>query len=310
LIHEIISLLYTVTKTSIGLTMIKSMTAYAGTEKQFPFGRLALEIRSVNHRYLDIHPHLPEDFRALEPAIRERLADALQRGKIDINLRFHPQGTTVTGGLKLNQELATALLDIHEQLEKLSGQQQDPSLLTLMRWPDLLLEETGDMQPIYAAALKMLDEVLVELVAARQREGEKIEQMIIERLDGIDTWVHNVSGWLPEIREKLRQRLTEKVTAFAQQSLDPGRLEQEIAILAQKMDVDEELDRLGAHISEARHILQRNEAVGRRLDFLMQEFNRESNTLGSKSVDEKTSKASVELKVLIEQMREQIQNVE
>jgi uncharacterized protein (TIGR00255 family) len=156
----------------------------------------------------------------------------------------------------------------------------------------------------------MLDSTLVELVAARQREGEKIEKMITDRLQGIDTWVQNVSDWLPEIREKLRQRLTDKVAAFAEQSLDPGRLEQEIAILAQKMDVDEELDRLRAHVSEARHILERNEAVGRRLDFLMQEFNRESNTLGSKSVDEKTSKASVELKVLIEQMREQIQNVE
>lgn len=290
--------------------MIKSMTAYAGTEKQFPFGRLVVEIRSVNHRYLDLHPHLPEDFRALEPAIRERLTASLQRGKIDINLRFHPQGASVAGGLKLNKDLARALLDIHGQLEYLSGHKQSPGLLTLMRWPDLVVEETGDMQPVYDAALEMLDSTLVELIAAREREGEKMAAMISERLEGIDSWVQNVSDWLPEIREKLRQRLTEKVAAFAEQSLDPGRLEQEIAILAQKMDVDEELDRLRAHVSEARHILKRDEAVGRRLDFLMQEFNRESNTLGSKSVDEKTSRASVELKVLIEQMREQIQNVE
>ncbi len=290
--------------------MIRSMTAFAGTEKQFPFGRLVLEIRSVNHRYLDIHTHLPEDFRALEPAIRERLTSSLQRGKVDINLRFHPQGATSTGGLKLNQELAKALLDIHAELGHLSGHNQSPKLLTLMRWPDLVVEDAGDMQPIYEAALVLLDSALIDLIAAREREGEKISQMISERLEGIDNWVGNVSGWLPEIREKLSQRLTEKVEAFAEHALDPGRLEQEIAILAQKMDVDEELDRLKAHVSEAKHILQRDEAVGRRLDFLMQEFNRESNTLGSKSVDEKTSKASVELKVLIEQMREQIQNVE
>jgi len=290
--------------------MIKSMTAYAGTEKQFPFGRLVWEIRSVNHRYLDIHPHLPEDFRALEPAIRERLGAALKRGKIDINLRFHPQGATNAGGLKLNTDLAQALLSMHGELEHLSGHKQSPGLLTLLRWPDMIQEEAGDMQPIYDAALEMLDASLLELVAARAREGEKIAAMISERLDGIDQWVSNVKTWLPEIREKLRQRMLDKVQVFSEQPLDPGRLEQEVAILAQKMDVDEELDRLQAHISEARHILERDEAVGRRLDFLMQEFNRESNTLGSKSVDENTSKAAVELKVLIEQMREQIQNVE
>ncbi len=290
--------------------MIRSMTAYAGTEKQFPFGRLVWEIRSVNHRYLDIQPRLPEDFRAMEPAIRERLAASLQRGKIEIILRFHPQGASVSGDLQLNQELASSLLDIHSQLEQLSGKQQQPNLLTMMRWPELVLEQAGDMQAIYAAAMEILDDVIEQLIAAREREGEKIAQMINERLDGIDSWISNVRKWLPEIREKLRQRLTSKVEAFADQALDPGRLEQEIALLAQKMDVDEELDRLAAHVSEAQHILQRDEAVGRRLDFLMQEFNRESNTLGSKSVDEKTSRASVELKVLIEQMREQIQNVE
>ncbi len=290
--------------------MIRSMTAYAGAEKQFPFGRLAWEIRSVNHRYLDVQPRLPEEFRAMEPAIRERLTTSLQRGKIDITLRFHPSGASVGGSLQLNQELASSLLDIHTQLEQLSGQQQPPNLLALMRWPELVQEQAGDMAPIYAAAMEMLESVLEQLIAAREREGEKMAQMINERLQGIDNWIVNLRQWLPEIREKLRLRMSTKVEAFADQPLDPGRLEQEVALLAQKMDVDEELDRLAAHVSEAIHILQRDEAVGRRLDFLMQEFNRESNTLGSKSVDEKTSKASVELKVLIEQMREQIQNVE
>jgi len=290
--------------------MIRSMTAYAGTEKQFPFGRLVWEIRSVNHRYLDCQPRLPEDFRALEPAIRERVAAKLQRGKIEINLRFHPQGANITGNLELNQELAKSLLDVHTRLESLSGQQQNPNLLDLMAWPELIIEQAGDMKPIYAAAMELLDSVLEQLIAAREREGEKMAQMINERLQGIDNWIIEVRQWLPEIREKLRQRLSSKVEAFTEQALEPGRLEQEIALLAQKMDVDEELDRLAAHVSEARHVLQRDDAVGRRLDFLMQEFNRESNTLGSKSVDEKTSRASVELKVLIEQMREQIQNVE
>jgi uncharacterized protein (TIGR00255 family) len=214
-----------------------------------------------------------------------------------------------SSNLELNRELAMRLLSLHENMQDMAGLKQDPDLRSLMRWPGIVEERAPDPQPLHKAALELLAEAATGLQAARGREGEQLDAAIRERLQSIEVRVAQIRGWLPEIRDALRQKLLTRV-ADLQQPLDPGRLEQEIAFLSQKIDVDEELDRLDAHVKEALLALDRNDPVGRRLDFLMQEFNRESNTLSSKSVDNRTTQSAVELKVAIEQMREQVQNIE
>lgn len=289
--------------------MIHSMTGFANAELQALFGRLTWEMRSVNHRYLEIGLRLPEEFRVLEPAVRDFLGEHLSRGKIDAALRYTRSQDAGENELVLNTELARRLLALHRELQQLSASPQEFNLNDLLRWPGLISERPPDSEPLQKAALSLLAEAATELKASRSREGEKLLALIRERLDGVEAVVQQVRGWLPEIREALRQRLLNRL-ADLPQTLDPGRLEQEVALLVQKMDVDEELDRLAAHIDEARRVLELDEPVGRRLDFLMQEFNRESNTLSSKSVDNRSTQAAVELKVLIEQMREQVQNIE
>lgn len=289
--------------------MIRSMTGFASLERQYEFGRLSWEMRSLNHRYLEFSLRLPEEFRVLEPAIRKSLGKYLSRGKIDASLRFQLSPGAAGSHVELNRELASNLLGIHEQMRELTGKDQEPSLGSLMRWPGVVEEQLPDPAPMHKAALELLEDAATDLQAGRDREGEQMARVIIERLDGIEQWVSSIREWLPEIRAALREKMLERV-ADLQQPLDPGRLEQEVSFLAQKIDVDEELDRMDAHVEEVRRALELGEPVGRRLDFLMQEFNRESNTLSSKSVDQRTSKAAVELKVLIEQIREQVQNVE
>jgi len=285
------------------------MTGFASVESQTPYGRLAWEIRSVNHRYLEIGLRLPEEFRGLEPAIRDLLGKQLSRGKIDLSLRYTRNQDSGGNELILNIGLAQHLIDLHRQLQQLSSCAQELNLTDLLRWPGLVSERPPDSEPLHKAALTLLADGVAELKASRKREGEKLLTLILERLDGVGAVVQNVRGWLPGIREALRQRLLNRI-ADLPQPLDPGRLEQEVSLLVQRMDVDEELDRLDAHISETRRVVETDEPVGRRLDFLMQEFNRESNTLSSKSVDNRSTQAAVELKGLIEQMREQVQNIE
>ena len=289
--------------------MIRSMTGFASTERQHEFGRLTWELRSVNHRYLEISLRLPEEFRILEPDIRRTLGQHLSRGKVDAALRFNPSSGATRAGLALNHELLARLLALHDEVRQTisGGQSADP--MALLRWPGVIEEQAPDPQPMQSAALELLVEAAASLQAARSREGEEMDAAIRERLNTIEGWVAQVRGWLPDIRDALREKLLARV-ADLQQPLDPGRLEQEVAILSQKIDVDEELDRLDAHVKETRLVLERDDPVGRRLDFLMQEFNRESNTLSSKSVDNRTTQAAVELKVAIEQMREQVQNIE
>lgn len=288
--------------------MIKSMTGFAAQGEQFDFGRLGWEVRSVNHRYLEYSLRLPEEFRPLEPKVRDILGRHVKRGKIDATLRFHPMGGA-GGGVALNRELASQLLALHGDLAVMADRKNKVDVTQLLRWPGLVTEALADPAPLHAAALELLDQAGASLVAVRAREGEKMAEMVSERLDGVSAITAQVREWLPEIRVALRERMRERVAELGA-TLDPERLEQEVAMLAQKMDVDEELDRLDAHVAEAHRTLQRDKPVGRRLDFLMQEFNREANTLSSKSVDQRTTQASVELKVLIEQMREQVQNVE
>jgi uncharacterized protein (TIGR00255 family) len=289
--------------------MIRSMTGFAGAERQYPFGRLTWELRSVNHRYLEIGFRVPEEFRVLEPEIRQTLGEYLSRGKVDATLKFVPAAGIANSSLELNRELVSRLLALHAEMQVISGFNQDADLRSFMRWPGVIEERAPDPQPLHEAALELLAEAAAGLQAARGREGEQMDVAIRERLITIEGRVCEVRSWLPEIREGLRQKLLGRI-ADLPQPLEPGRLEQEVAFLCQKIDVDEELDRLDAHVKEARLILERDDPVGRRLDFLMQEFNRESNTLSSKSVDQRTTQVAVDLKVAIEQMREQVQNIE
>jgi uncharacterized protein (TIGR00255 family) len=287
--------------------MIRSMTAFASAETETPWGALAFELRSVNHRYLELNPRLPEELRALEPALRERVAAKLTRGKVDVNLRYRPSDAAAAE-IRLND----ALLERLERTAAAIGE-RFPKLVTdftrLLEWPGVLLREEVDQEGLRHAALELLERALDDMLATRSREGERLGVFLRERLEGIARIVADVRGWVPEIRTALRARLETRL-AEIKQPADPGRLEQELVLQLSRMDVDEELDRLSAHIAEARRILGLPDAVGRRMDFLMQEFNREANTLGSKSVDQRTTQAAVELKVLIEQMREQVQNIE
>ena len=289
--------------------MIRSMTGFARVERQYEFGRLSWEMRSVNHRYLDFGLRLPEEFRPMEPDIRQRVGEIISRGKIEATLRFFEAQGATGSGLQLNLPLARQLISVHADFVQLAGVEQQPNFSQLLKWPGLIEEKRPDPEPLREAAMELLLDATHELQAARGREGEQMAVAVRERLEGITALTTQLKGWLPEIRDGLRQRMLDRIGDLPQ-PLDPGRLEQEVAMLAQKIDVDEELDRLDAHVGEVHRVLDLDEPVGRRLDFLMQEFNRESNTLSSKSIDQRTTQAAVDLKVLIEQMREQIQNVE
>lgn len=289
--------------------MIRSMTGFTRVERQYDFGRLGWEMRSVNHRYLDFGLRLPEEFRPLESDVRKCLGQYLSRGKIEATLRFFEAPGAPGSRLVLNLALARELLDIHGEMAKLASTEQQADITRLLKWPGLIEEKRPDPKPLQAAAMELLVEAAQDLQAARSREGVQMARAIRERLAGVAVLTANIRSWLPEIRSALKQRMLSRI-ADLQQPLDPGRIEQEVAILSQKIDVDEELDRLDAHVEEVYRVLDLTEPVGRRLDFLMQEFNRESNTLSSKSIDQRTTQAAVDLKVLIEQMREQVQNVE
>ena len=287
--------------------MIRSMTAYASAESSTALGLLSCELRSVNHRYLELSPRLPEELRSIESALRERVAAKLTRGKVDVGLRVRSQGTAAAH-LEFNDVLLGQLEVAAGRLrERFPGMQTD--FVGLLGIDGVLVKPEVDQADLQAAALEVLDRALDDMVATRAREGERLAGFIAERLDGIATTVVQVREWLPEIRVALRAKLETKLADF-RQGTDQTRLEQELVLQLSRIDVDEELDRLTAHVAEARRILKLKDANGRRLDFLMQEFNREANTLGSKSVDQRTTTAAVELKVLIEQMREQVQNIE
>jgi len=288
--------------------MIRSMTAFAAREDNTAWGQLAWEMRSVNHRYLELSLRLPEDCRALEPRLRERAAARLSRGKIDISLRLRG-AQAASGGLVLNVELAKQLAALSREVGLHAPDLAPGSRLEALGWPGMIVAPEQDLAALHEAAAESFEHALDDFIAGREREGARLGVFLRERLDGVQTIVAQIKQWLPEIRNALRARLDARL-ADLKLPLDPGRLEQELVLGLQKIDVDEELDRLAAHLDEARRILDRPDPAGRRLDFLLQEFNREANTLASKSVDSRTSQAGVELKVLIEQVREQVQNIE
>ena len=288
--------------------MIRSMTAFARQEISEPWGQLTLELRSVNHRYLDISLRLPEELRVLETRIREAIAQGLSRGKVDVNMRYQPE-QQLSDEITLNGPLLEQLAAATHRVETYFTQTRPLSPLEVMRWPGVLQMPQVATDVLHNTAMQLVDVALQEMIRGREREGEKLKALLEQRCDGIDSIVSEVKTLVPEIKQSWREKLLAKLEEF-KADIDEGRLEQELAFMAQKIDVDEEIDRLITHVNEVRRVLQHNKPVGRRLDFLMQELNREANTLGSKSSDARTGTASVDLKVLIEQMREQVQNIE
>ncbi len=287
--------------------MPRSMTAFARNTVDFSWGSITCELRSVNHRFLEAGFRMPETLRQVEMSLREIARKKLTRGKVDISLQVVLNNDDAT--VHIDMALASRTIEIAQTL---AGELLNPapiSSLDIMRWPGVLNEQSVETENLHGAAIKTFTAAVDQLLEGRQREGDKLAEMIEERLCGIETQVTIVRENLPSILDHQRERLNEKLENLRAQ-VDGDRLEQEMVIIANRTDVDEELDRLTAHVSEIRRVLKSEESIGRRLDFLMQELNREANTLGSKSIAGVTTQASVELKVLIEQMREQIQNLE
>jgi uncharacterized protein (TIGR00255 family) len=288
--------------------MIYSMTAYARKEVKADWGTAVWEIRSVNQRYLETYFRLPEQFRSLEPVLRERFRQRLARGKVECNLRFEAN-PSAKGELTINQTLANQVIKAANQVMHLTGELSRINPFQVMQWPGVMETPEQDFDIINQELLEAFDSTVAEFIEARGREGQNMKELIEQRLDAISSEAAKVRALMPEIIEWQRTRLTNKFEE-AKVELDPTRIEQELIIMAQKSDVAEELDRLDSHVKETRNTLKKGGAVGRRLDFMMQEFNRESNTLASKSINTEITATGVELKVLIEQMREQIQNIE
>ena len=288
--------------------MVRSMTAFARQEAELDSGTLAWELRSLNHRYLEVSLRLPEELRALESAVRERVSARLGRGKVDCSCRYRPAATG-NAPVEIDDNNLERLLEACQNVGGRLPEAAPLNALELLRWPGVVRETETDTVPLQGAALELLDRALDDLLACREREGEKITGLLQQRCDAMGEQVVHVRSLMPEIRSGLRSKMETRLAELDVEA-DPGRLEQELVLQLQKIDVEEELDRLDSHIAEVLRVLNGKGPIGRRLDFLMQELNREANTLGSKSAAVATTNVSVELKVLIEQMREQVQNVE
>ena len=287
--------------------MTLSMTAFARKDQQTDLANYTWEIRSVNSRYLELHFRLPESLRAIEGALRERLRKQLSRGKVECSLRFNP--LQQEQDLTINAELVAQINQAADDVHGIIGPGNALNALEILKWPGVISQGDLDQELASKEALALFDDALSDLIAMREREGAELKVFIQQRLDGIAEQAANVKSILPDILQAQRDHLKSKLDALVQE-VDPDRFEQEMVILLQKADVDEELDRLEAHLKEVGRTLNAKGAIGRRLDFMMQELNREANTLSSKSISHLTTQIAVELKVLIEQMREQIQNIE
>jgi uncharacterized protein (TIGR00255 family) len=288
--------------------MIRSMTGFARRERQGPWGTLVCELRTVNHRYLEASLRLPDELKALDNEVRQVIAAALRRGKVDASLYLKSASGTQRS-LELDNTLLDELLARVAQVRTKLPDSAAISPLELLRWPGVVREAEIDTKPVLIAALEVLREALAELNDTRHREGQRIRELLLARCTSMRTSVQAVKVRLPEVSQRLRERIVERISQLGV-APDVERLEQELVLYAHKMDVDEELDRLAGHLEEVSAVLDSSEPAGRRLDFLMQELNREANTLSSKSQDSETTRAAVDMKVAIEQMREQVQNVE
>ena len=288
--------------------MIRSMTAFAREQGHGEYGELTWEIRSVNHRFLESTVRLPEELRAIEPVVRERVTLRLGRGKVECNLRFKA-ATAAATELKVNDGLVDQILAAADKMAHRLHSSHQLSIMDLLRWPGVLESSEQDFTPLQEAAVELLDKTIDSLLEAREREGGRLAELIAQRITSMRAQVELARERMPQVIAAVRDRLRSRLAEVAE-TLDQARLEQEMALLAQRLDVDEEMDRLNTHLDEVTRVLRQDEPVGRRLDFLMQELNREANTLGSKSADSETTAISVEMKVLVEQMREQVQNIE
>ena len=288
--------------------MVCSMTGFARQEQAQAWGNVIWEIRSVNHRYLEPHFRLPENLRLIEAELRNLLRKQLQRGKIEITLQVQYLATT-DAPLKINRGLVTQLSQTLQEIHDIIDDPAKVSPLDILQWPGVLDTDTVDMQAVQTTALKSFSAALQQLVEHRAREGAELKQFIEQRLQATEGEVKKIRARLPALLQAQQDKLLERLETVKGE-INQERLEQELVFYAHKADVDEELDRLDTHVAEVRHVLQQSGAIGRRLDFLMQELNREANTLASKSVATLTSQSAMELKILIEQMREQIQNIE
>lgn len=287
--------------------MIYSMTAFAHLELKKEWGNAVWEIRSVNQRFLETYFRLPEAFRNLEMTLRERLRTTLTRGKVECSLRIELNANQ-NNGLTLNQEYAKQVISSLQWLKE-TAQEGEINLVDILRFPGVVDNQNQDLDQISQDLLDGFEQILAEFIAMRGREGANLQALIQQRLDAIATEVTKVQAQMPSVLQWQKDRLQQRFDELNLQ-LDPQRLEQEMVLLAQKVDVAEELDRLQLHVKETTSILKKGGAVGRKLDFMMQELNREANTLASKSINADVTNSAVELKVLIEQMREQIQNLE
>lgn len=288
--------------------MLHSMTGFARQSAETTCGTLSWELRAVNHRYLEVQFRLPDELRPSEHVFKQQLGAALKRGKVDCALHFQRAGSR-QDDMRLNTELIKLIGSRAAEVAANLPAAAPLNPLEVLRWPGVMAETEVDLEPLLMAATELLSTTLAALAAMRASEGERIEAMIASRCDDISAIAVGVRERMPDILIAVRNKQRERIDRL-EVAADPARLEVELALVAQKLDVDEEVDRLDSHLAEIRAALASDEPVGRRLDFLMQELNREANTLGSKSADAQTTKAAVELKVLIEQMREQIQNIE
>jgi uncharacterized protein (TIGR00255 family) len=287
--------------------MIRSMTGFARRERQYPWGLLSWELKTVNHRFLEMGCRLPEEFRAAEADFRQSIAAAVRRGKVECALHFRP--ATSSSALEIDAEALNNVATRARETASQAGPTARINVLELLRWPGVIRDTSRDAAPMIAAAHTLLQETLAELARSRDSEGGRLRDALEQRCDGLIEFSARVADRLPEVRAKIRTKLLDRIAQLAK-DVDQDRLEQELAIMAQRLDVDEEIDRLRGHVQEVRKTFEGQEPAGRRLDFLMQELNREANTLSSKSQDIETTRAAVDMKVLIEQMREQVQNVE
>lgn len=287
---------------------LRSMTGYAVETADIPAGQLSLELRAVNSRFLDLSFRMGEDFRALEPLLRERVGEQVKRGKMECRVNFTPREDAALPG-SLNASLLDQLKGLSDMALGAFPDARPMAVAEILRWPGMLSDTSPDQELLHATALKLMDTALAQFNASRTREGDKLKAVILDRVTGIREHVARIRPRTPEIVAAYRDRLGKRLEELLP-TPDNDRIQQEVLLFAQKIDVDEELDRLLTHLDEVTRVLNTGGAAGKRLDFLMQELNRESNTLGSKSVSLELTQTSVELKVLIEQMREQIQNIE
>jgi len=287
--------------------MTFSMTAFARKQADFSWGTLVWEIRSVNHRYLEPAFRLPEQLRQVETALRDALRNSISRGKIEAQLKFLPD-LSEAGQIPVNDAVLEQLTQAIKKIDSSTGA-STPSSLDILKWPGIIQEQEQDSKVIEKESLSLFRDTLQLLIEHREREGGELKKTVEARLEAITAIVNDIRDALPTILERQKQRLKDQI-ADLETDVDPDRMEQELVLIIQKADIFEEIDRLEAHVKEINHVLARKEPVGRRLDFLMQELNREANTICSKAVVTETTLNAVELKVLIEQMREQIQNIE